>query len=142
MKTDIRWMQRFSNFKKALKQLDNAVELHAERELSDLEQQGVVQAFEYNYELSWNVLKDFYEYQGEKNIQGSRDAIRIAFKRGLIEDGELWFDMIKSRILTSHTYDEEITKKILEDVFERYYDAFHELKNRLESYIKELDSNG
>ena len=83
MTEDIRWIQRFDNFKRALKQLDFVMALIAQRELSELEEQGVIQAFEYNYELAWNVLKDFYEHQGEQGIQGSRDAIRTAFRRGL-----------------------------------------------------------
>ena len=140
MRDDIRWTQRFNNFKKALKQLDDAVEIVEQRALSPLEKQGVIQAFEYNYELAWKTLKDFYEYQGEKGIQGSRDAIRIAFQRGLIEDGDLWFAMVQSRILTSHTYNEEITEKILVDIFEKYYDAFHALKESFEKRLTELDS--
>jgi len=131
MRNDIRWIQRFNNFKKALRQLDDAVEIVEQRALSPLEEQGVIQAFEYNYELAWKTLKDFYEYQGEKGIQGSRDAIQIAFQRGLIEDGDLWLAMVQSRILTSHTYNEEITEKILEDIFERYHDAFHSLAGQM-----------
>lgn len=133
---DIRWIQRFNNFKQALKQLDMAMALIDERDLSDLEQQGMIQAFEYNYELAWNVLKDFYENQGDLGIQGSRDAIRMAFKRGLITDDKLWFDMIKSRALTVHTYNEETTLDILEDVVGRYYPAFCQLRQSLSDYIE------
>jgi len=78
---DIRWYQRVNNFDLALKELTEAVELSQQRALSKLEEQGLIQAFEYNYELAWNCLKDFYEYQGEEGIQGSRDAIRLAFAR-------------------------------------------------------------
>ena len=104
---DIRWLQRFNNYKKALKNLTEAVELSRQRELSKLEKQGLIQAFEITYELTWNTIKDFYISQGETNIQGSRDAFRIAFNRGLIEDGELFMNTIKSRQLTSHSYNEE-----------------------------------
>jgi len=134
MAEDIRWLQRFDNFKKSLAQLDSAMVLFAERELSDLEKQGVIQAFEYNYELAWNVLKDFYEYQGEQGIQGSRDAIKTAFRRGLIVDGEVWMRMIKSRALTSHTYNEEVTKEVLQDIVTHYYAEFVALKQTLIAY--------
>lgn len=137
MTEDIRWTQRFDNFQRSLKQLDNAMALMKERDLSELEQQGVVQAFEYNYELAWNVLKDFYEYQGELNIQGSRDAIRVAFNRGLIANGKVWMDMIKSRALTVHTYNQEVTEKILEDVVHRYYPAFVALRQSLIAYLEQ-----
>jgi len=137
MNTDIRWIQRFNNFKKSLNQLDGAVKLNTERSLSALEQQGVIQAFEYNYELAWNVLKDFYENQGEQNIQGSRDAIKLAFKRGIIINGDVWMNMIKSRALTSHTYNEETTREILKDIIEKYYIEFTNLKLTLDNYLLE-----
>ena len=89
MTQDIRWIQRFDNFQRALKQLEMAFAIMEARELNELEQQGVIQAFEYNYELAWNVIKDFYQYQGVTDIQGSRDAFRLAFERGLINDGEI-----------------------------------------------------
>jgi nucleotidyltransferase substrate binding protein (TIGR01987 family) len=139
MTEDIRWIQRFDNFKKSLKQLDTAMALMAERALSELEQQGVIQAFEYNYELAWNVLKDFYEHQGEQGIQGSRDAIRTAFSRGMIVNGDAWMAMIKSRALTSHTYNEEVTKEVLRDIADCYYSEFVTLKKNLSEYLAAHD---
>ena len=139
MKQDIRWVQRFNNYQKSLKQLDSAMLLMQERQLSDLEKQGVIQAFEYNYELAWNVLKDFYEYQGDQGIQGSRDAIRTAFKRGLIKNGDVWMDMIKSRALTSHTYKEDVTKEILKDIVSLYYAEFVSLKDRMLELVDQND---
>ena len=134
MTEDIRWRQRFDNFKRSLEQLDNAMEIIAERDLNELEKQGVIQAFEYNYELAWNVIKDFFEYQGGDGasvILGSRDAFRLAFRRGLIVNGEVWMEMIQSRQLTSHTYNEEISSKVLADIVEKYYPEFVALKETL-----------
>ena len=90
---DLRWYQRFQNFRQALAQLAKFVE---KGELNELEQQGLIQCFEYNYELAWNTLKDFFEEEGESGILGSRDAFRLAFKRGLIEDGKTWMEMIRA----------------------------------------------
>lgn len=135
---DIRWMQRFSNYIKAMFQLKEAVELSRTRELSKLEQQGVIQSFEYTNELAWKTLKDFLEYQGNSDIYGSRDAIRVSFKLGLIEDGELWMDMIKSRNQTSHTYDEAIANEIVKEIINRYYGEFVKLYNKLNE-IKEKE---
>jgi nucleotidyltransferase substrate binding protein (TIGR01987 family) len=137
MTDDIRWIQRFNNFKRALIQLDKAMVIIAERDLNELEQQGVIQAFEYNFELAWNVLKDFYTYQGEEGIQGSRDAIRLAFKRGLIVNGEAWFDMIKKRALTSQSYNEDVVDDILEGVIHSFYPEFVTLKQTLTGYMRE-----
>jgi len=128
---DIRWHQRVQNFDLALNELREAVELSQQRALSKLEEQGLIQAFEYNYELAWNCLKDFYEYQGEDGIQGSRDAIRLAFKRGLILDGDLWMAMVRSRALTSHTYNRETSIKVAKDIINKYFPAFLALNKLL-----------
>lgn len=135
MTDDIRWVQRFDNFKRALKQLDNVMLLLDERELSELEEQGVIQAFEYNHELAWKVLKDFYEYQGVQGIQGGRDAVKEAFSNGLIAKSDIWLDMIKKRNLTVHTYNEETTDKILVAIIDDYYPEFVQLKNTLQAKI-------
>lgn len=118
---DIRWQQRFSNYQKALRQLDNAVDLSRQRPLSDLEKQGLIQAFEYTYELGWNTLKDYLSYQGITEIIGARDAIRQAFRRELISDGEGWMEMLVDRNLTSHTYNEDTADEIVNKVCERYH---------------------
>ena len=101
--------------------------------LNELEQQGLIQSFEYTYELSWNTIKDYFEFQGETGIYGSRDAYRLAFRRGLIEDGETWMEMIQSRILTSHTYNEEIAEKVGADIVNKYFPEFVTLKTKMES---------
>lgn len=78
-------------------QLENAVLLSHERDFTPLEEQGLIQAFEFTHELAWNVMKDYFADQGNISITGSRDAIREAFNKGLITDGEGWMEMIRSR---------------------------------------------
>ena len=130
MQNDIRWKQRFYNYQKALVQLTKFIE---KGELSELEEQGIIKAFEYTYELAWNVIKDYYEEQGEVSIQGSRDALRLAFQRGLIADGDNWMKMIKSRIASVHTYNLEIAQQINQDIHDIYFQLFIELKEKMES---------
>jgi len=125
---DIRWIQRFDNYKKALNQLNKFVN---KKELSELERQGLVKAFEYTFELAWKTLKDFLEYQGQTDIFGSRDTIRKAFQLNLIEEGEEWMDMIKSRNKTSHTYNEETAQEICRVVIGIYAPLFQKLKTRM-----------
>jgi len=132
--TDIRWKQRFENFQKAFAQLAKFIE---KQELNELEEQGLIKAFEYTYELAWNVMKDYYQYQGEDNIQGSRDAIRLAFKRGLVEDGEDWMAMIKSRIMSSHTYNEELVQEIKAAVLNKYYPLFERFNQKMNQLCRE-----
>ncbi len=127
---DIRWIQRFNNFIKALAQLAKFI---AKGDLNELEKQGLIQCFEYTYELAWNTLKDFYENQAETDIQGSKDAIRLAFKRGLIENGEAWMSMIKSRTLTSHTYNEDLADEIVTVILNSYYQEFVALQKKLQA---------
>jgi len=126
---DIRWIQRLTHFSKALGQLRKFIEKDA---LNELEEQGLIQAFEYTYELAWNTLKDYFESQGETDLHGSRDVFRLAFKRGLIEDGETWMDMIKSRTLTSHTYNEEVAEQIATAITNRYFSEFVRLQTKME----------
>ena len=113
MTQDIRWHQRLSNYIKALDRLNKAVDLASKRALSELEQQGLIQSFEFTHELAWKVMKDYFYYQGNVEIRGSRDATREAFSFNIISNGEIWMDMIISRNKTSHTYDEKLQKKLL-----------------------------
>lgn len=125
---DIRWEQRFTNFRKALSQLKKFIE---KGELSELEEQGVIQAFEYTYELGWNVLKDFMEFEGQTDMYGSRDAIKKAFNLGLIENGEGWMDMYMSRTKTSHTYNEETAREVVDAILSGYCDLFKALEIKM-----------
>jgi len=101
---DIRWQQRLNNLKRAFEQLEKAVKID---DISDLEREGLIQRFEYTFELAWLTMKDFLEDQGFQNISGSKDAIRQAFQSGLITDAENWLEMIESRKLSTQTYNEE-----------------------------------
>lgn len=141
MTTDIRWHQRLANFDKALAELTEALALASSRPLSKLEQQGLIQTFKYNYELAWNCIKDFYEFQGETDIQGSRDAIRLGFSRGLLADGEIWMQMIKSRALTSHTYNQETANAVALAIRSQFYPAFVALQHSLSTYKQQTNSS-
>ena len=129
---DIRWQQRLGNFQKALQQLDSAVALSRRRELSDLEKQGLIKAFEFTHELAWNVMRDFFIYQGNTSITGSRDATREAFQKELIADGEGWMEMIRSRNLTSHTYNQAVADEIVAKVTGLYHSLFQAFETRMQ----------
>ncbi|MSP53652.1 MAG: nucleotidyltransferase [Gammaproteobacteria bacterium] len=132
-KEDIRWQQRLNNLNSALLQLQSAVNLAKERELSLLEQQGIIQAFEFTHELAWNVMKDYAHLQGNMAIAGSRDASREGFKMGLVNDGDVWMEMIKSRNQTSHTYNKSIADQIVAQIQTAYYPAFTVFTEKMES---------
>ncbi len=127
---DIRWKQRYNNYIKAFNQLTKFIDKNM---LSDLEKQGLIKSFEHTYELAWNTMKDFLQYQGGTDIYGSRDTIRKAFNIGLIEDGEGWMDMLESRNRTSHTYNEETAEEICIEIKQSYYSFFQKLKDKMET---------
>ncbi len=127
---DIRWRQRFDNFQRALLVLERGVRLAESRDLSELEQQGLIQGFEFTHELAWNLLKDYLTHQGIAGVVGSRDATRLAFQNGLIRDGDTWMEMIRSRNQSSHTYNLEQAQAIARDVIHRFYPAFSALSQQ------------
>lgn len=131
----IRWKQRFEHFVNAFKQLKNAKQLKEERDFTELELQGVIQAFEVSQELSWKVMKDFLEEQGKTDLFGSKNAVKEAFNVGLISKGEVWLDMIKSRNLTSHIYDEKEVLAILEIILNDYFPVFIDFENKMKSLL-------
>ena len=133
---DLRWRQRFQNFKAAFVQLKKGTALARQRQLSELEQQGLIQAFEFTHELAWKVLKDYLEEQGYVGIIGSKGASREAFENGLIEDGETWMEMIKARNLTTHTYDCEVAEAIAKDVLTRFEPAFVALERKFDELVE------
>mgnify|MGYP000013349658 CR=1 FL=1 len=132
---DIRWKQRFEHYVNAFRQLKSAKDLKKERAFTELELQGVIQAFEVTQELSWKVMKDFLEEQGKIDLFGSKNAVKEAFYVGLISNGEIWFDMIKSRNLTSHIYDESEILAILEVILNDYFPVFVDFENKMKTYL-------
>ena len=104
MTNETRWKYRFTNFSRAFTLLRDALEPGVEA-LSQLEREGVIQRFEYTFELAWNTLKDRLEYDGiVLRTVTPRNVIRQALQSGLIENGETWLDMLTDRDLMSHTY--------------------------------------
>lgn len=121
---DIRWLQRLQSFRNALARLTEAVELQQQRPLSNLEKQGFVKAFEFSHEQAWNLIKDYFTYQGNTQITGSRDATREAFKNNLIAEGDIWMEMIQTRNKAVHVYDEDIMNDVIEKTSDHYYPLF------------------
>ncbi|MBF4491366.1 nucleotidyltransferase substrate binding protein [Flavobacterium sp. MR2016-29] len=144
---DIRWEQRFSNFNKALLKLDESVNYIKQNYLDDKDEldadnlgyvveelikEGLIQRFEYTHELAWNVMKDYAFFQGNSTVGGSRDATREAFRLHIIENAEMWMDMIQSRNKTSHTYNEEIANEIFNKIINDYFQLFLDFQKKME----------
>ncbi len=138
-KQDVRWIQRFQNYIKAFQTLIEAVELAQTRTLSKLEQQGLIQGFEFTHELAWNVFKDYLEHQGFVNLIGSRDATRMAFKNGLLEDGDVWMAMIKARNQSLRAYNLQLAEEIVDDILTVFYPAFEKMAQKFKQLSEQND---
>jgi len=146
MAQDIRWQQRFSNYKKALRKLNIAVERITEEtedgdesdideDLEEILKEGLIKRFEYTQELAWNLMKDYAEYQGNTSLTGSRDAIRAAFQMNLIANASDWMDMLISRNLTSHTYNSDTADEIHEKIVEIYVHLFNAFETKMNELL-------
>lgn len=125
---DVRWKQRFSNYKKAATQLTEFIE---KDQLNKFEVQGLIQCFEYTFELAWKTIKDYLELEGFE-VKSPRNTIQIAFQTQLITDGHVWIDALQKRNLMAHTYDEEVAKEAEKLIKQKYYPAIKELLHKLE----------
>ena len=123
---DIRWKQRFANFEKAFRRLKDAVELSETRALSDLEEQGLIQGFEYTFELAWKVLKDYLEYM-QVDAKFPREVIKKGFEYDLVDDGEVWLDMLAKRNLMAHAYDEAKAQTAYALIRQSYYEQLEKM---------------
>ena len=133
MQPDIRWQQRFANFCQALDQLETFFQPPA---LNERERQGLIKVFEYCFELGWITLRDLLLAEGNADLIGSRDTLRLAFRVGLICDGESWLAMVQDRNLTSHTYNRSTAEQVSQQVEVRYLPCFRELRQVLSQRVQ------
>lgn len=127
MNPDIRWKQRFDNFDRAFVLLREVCDRGIDS-LSQLEKEGAIQRFEVAFELVWKTLKDYLEENGiVVNPVTPRNVIKEAFAAKLLDDAQVWIDMMLHRNLLSHTYDNTVFEAVLRAVIERYFAAFDHL---------------
>ena len=129
---DIRWVQRFNNYKKALLKLSSVIERDDLDELSELETEGLIQRFEYTFELAWKTLQDLLHHKGYLDIAGPNPVLTQALQDGYIVDAEGWKSMKKSRELTSHTYNSDTAEEIADNIISSYYELLKKLEVKLE----------
>lgn len=134
-----RWVYRFDNYKRAFFLLREGMELQEERELTQLEKEGIVQRFEYTWELAWKVLKDYLDAEGvtlDKITPAS--VLRAAFEAKIIHQGERWMQALDARNKMSHTYNFEFFEEVVKEIHANYLHLFDNLyETLLEITIKE-----
>ena len=130
MNQDVCWKRWLDSYSKSLRQLTMFIE---KGELNELERQGLIHSFECTYELACDTINDFFEFQGETDILGRRDAFHLASKRGLVENDEVWMEMIESRGLTSHSYNEDVAQAVVQSIGAAYHGELARLYARFEA---------
>ncbi len=121
-----RWTERHEFYQKALRQLSNG--LAAYPDLNELEKDGVIQRFEFTFELAWKTLQDYFAQElGYTDVKGPRTVLKQAVKDGLVTDGYTWLQMLESRNELTHVYDETESRKILEDIVQIYLGLLQQL---------------
>lgn len=123
MYSSIRWKQRFQNFEKSYRVLQEIIKIQNK---SVAEKMGMIQAFEVLFELSWKLMKDYLEELGYQP-RGPRDIIKQSLQDGIIQDGHIWLQALQNRNETSHLYDEMISQKIEQNITKDYAVIFHNL---------------
>ena len=130
MKKEIRWHYRFKNFSRAYLLLQEALE--DIEQLNELETEGVIKRFEYSLELAWKTMKDYLEFNGFLLVSVTpKDVIRTAYQAKLIDDVQVWINMITDRNLMAHTYDFEKFDKVVQALREKYLLHFSNLYEKL-----------
>lgn len=132
MEQDIRWMQRYDNYHRACKRILEVTESGVEPgKLSELEMEGLIQRFEYTFELGWKVLQDLLKYKGYEFMQGPNGTLKKAFEDGLIENHDGWRRMAMARVTTSHTYNEGEAEEVARQIYESFAPLLKELDDKL-----------
>ncbi|MEX4583804.1 nucleotidyltransferase substrate binding protein [Haemophilus influenzae] len=138
MRSNNRWLQRFQNYQQSLFHLKNEVTQYGNTNI-DVIKKGIIQSFEITHELSWKLMQDILREEGESELYGSKSATRLAFNRGLINQGEIWLEMIKSRNLTVHTYDQQMINEEFNKIIHLHLPAFTSFEQKVNMICSNLD---
>ena len=129
---DVRWKQRFNNFENAFLFFEKAVD---QPNYTLLEMGGLVQSFEFTFELAWKTIKDYLESEG-MDIKSPKEAIKAGFSTEIIEDGHIWIEMLEKRNELSHTYNQHIANQAVEFIKYKYYPAVEQVYRYFKNTLK------
>ena len=123
---DIRWKQRFNNFEKAYLSLIDSQEALENDPGNDFIQDSLIQRYKYTLELAWKTMKDYLENEGFMDVTSPKKAVRKAFQERIIQDGDGWIRALDDRNKTSHAYDENMAKEVIESITEQHIPIFRD----------------
>ncbi len=132
MNEKARWHYRFDNYKRAFNLLRQAMELKSEKSLSNLEIEGVIQRFEYTWELAWKTLKDYLESDGLVLEKITPKAVIVAsIEAKIIADREVWMNALDDRNRMNHVYSDSAFAEVVENIEKKYLSLFDALYEKL-----------
>ena len=127
---------RYEQYKKTVEKLSEVIDVYKDKK-EQIIVDAMIQRFEFCVELSWKLLKDYLRYEKIGEFASPRTVIKESFACELIEDGELWLDMLEDRNLTSHTYDEIVANTIRDNILNKHYSLLKKLQEKMENKIYE-----
>lgn len=123
-----RWRYRFDNYARAFVLLREAIDASSERELSQLEREGIIQRFEYTWELAWKTIKDYLDFTGVIVAEATpRSVLKAAYAAGVVAHGDDWMDALDARNKMSHTYNFKVFEQVIADIKKRFLNILDEL---------------
>lgn len=120
---------KLNNFIKALDRLEQGLLQYDEK--NELLRDGIIQRFEFTFELAWKTLKEVFEDEGLIGLNSLKSVLREAFSAGIIENEKLWINMLKDRNSTSHMYSESNAIEICKNIKHKYVNALKEIKEKI-----------
>lgn len=125
---------KFNNFQNAMSWLNEGFNVY---DGNDLARDGIIQRFEFTFELAWKTLKAIFEDEGLLGLNSPKTVLREALSAGLISDDESWLDMLNDRNSTVHIYNERLSLDIYQRIRDRYVFALEELVKKIQARIGE-----
>lgn len=127
-----RFDERKVDYKNALSRLKEALR----EKPSEIVIDGMLHRFEFTFELAWKTIKDYLEYMGiSEKIESPRENIQLGYTQGIISDGDLWIEIMLARNSLAHLYDEKQSRKVYNDIKNKYIKAFEELDERFDNIL-------
>lgn len=104
---------------------------------------GVIQRFEYTFELSWKLLKRYLEEYGLERVDTltNRELFRVGHEQRLLDDAEAWIGYLRGRNLTSHMYSEGVAEQVFRTA-EAFLPSVRFLLDQLRARLGDSDDSG
>jgi nucleotidyltransferase substrate binding protein (TIGR01987 family) len=124
-----RWQQRFMQFRSALATLEEV--LPRAGELNTLEEDGLLQRFEFTFEIAWKVTQDYVHHLGQTHVKGPRPVLAEMTHNNLL-DPFLWNEMLTARNTLTNLYNEQESRRYVQAIVQNYVSTFQEFRQTMQ----------